>query len=280
MKACSGNIDIPWQNNFMADHMLDTQGSFIHRYPELESVIRHIRRNPQLWLSGLLFAGGAAAAADKVATLAGALFAGGATLLGAWITEQNNRRSAAEERSQRQEEARQYLAPELQRTIERVLYIHERAIPNFISASAENEMKPNDLKEDFIPYWPALYPNTPKLQDLSGVDAAALGTFYDSLHFLDKFVSDWWEREGQLRVNFFNMVLHHADKSLGLALDCIEKFQLERLFPPPYESWGTLSSRIQRTRSFAADARQHHIKRSEAKTNGKVSSLPLKPRRA
>jgi len=33
----------------------------------------------------------------------------------------------------RQSEARRYLAPELHRTIERVLYIHGRAIPNFIS---------------------------------------------------------------------------------------------------------------------------------------------------
>jgi hypothetical protein len=40
-----------------------------------------------------------------------ALFGAGAALLGAWITELNNRRSATEEKSRRQSEARQYLAP-------------------------------------------------------------------------------------------------------------------------------------------------------------------------
>ena len=41
-------------------------------------------------------------------------------------------------------EAKKYLAPELQRTIERVLYIHGRAITDFICHSADNGIKPND----------------------------------------------------------------------------------------------------------------------------------------
>lgn len=188
--------------------------------------------------------------------------------------EQEKQRYA--EKLQRQSEARRYLAPELNRTIDRVLYIHGRAIPNFVCASAENGIKPNDRKEDFIPHWPALYPNAPQCSDLAADDAAALIAFYDSLHSLADFVADWWEREGQLPVNIFNMILHYANRSLELALPCVAKFELEKLCPPPYEAWGTISSRIQRSQASAAEALKHHIARFEAKAPAKISSTPLK----
>jgi hypothetical protein len=176
----------------------------------------------------------------------------------------------------RQSDARRYLAPELARTIDRVLYIHGRAIPNFICASAQNGIKPNDQKKDFIPHWPTLFPNAPQCRDLAADDAAALIAFYDSLHSLADFVADWWEREGQMPVNIFNMILHHADNSLKLALVCIERFDLERLCPPPYEAWGTISSRIERSRTAAADASKHHIARFEAKA---AANPPVRIRR-
>ena len=73
------------------------------------------------------------------------------------------------------------------RTIDPVLFIHGRAIPNFMCASAETGLKPNDRKEDFIPYWPALYPNVPQCQDLAGDDAAALIAFYDFTPHIGRF---------------------------------------------------------------------------------------------
>ena len=119
-----------------------------------------------------------------------------------------------------------------------MLYIHSRAIANFVCASAEHSIKPGDRKEDFIPHWPALYPNAPQCGDLAADDAAALIAFYDSLYSLADFVNGWWEREGQLPMNIFNIILHNAHKSLELALICIGKFELERLYPPPYEFLG------------------------------------------
>lgn len=165
----------------------------------------------------------------------------------------------------RQSEARKYLAPELQRTIERVLYIHGRAIANFICHSADNKTKPNDQKKDFLPYWPGLYPNAPQVRELGEQDAAALIAYYDSLHSLNDHVEDWWEREGQLPVNLFNSFLHDASKSLKIALTCIEKFGLEQQFPPLYEAWGTISGRIRQSLKFEDEARKHHIARFEAK---------------
>jgi hypothetical protein len=229
------------------------------------SVLVFVRKNPHMGLAALLFTVGIVSLSTNVPTIAGALFGAGASLLGAWVTELNNRRSSAEDKARREADARRYLAPELNRIIERILYIHQRAIPNFISASVEHEIKPNDLQEDFIPYLPALYPNAPQFRDLPGDDATALITFYDSLHALDKFVHDWWEREGQLPVNIFNMIMKLADDSLVLTVVCIEKFELEKLCPPQYESWGTLSSRIERSKEIAKQALEHHIARFEAK---------------
>jgi len=167
----------------------------------------------------------------------------------------------------RHSEARRLLAPELQRTIDRVLYIHGRAIANFVSHSADSSIKPTDLKQDFIPHWPKLYPNSPSVRDLAEEDAAALISYYDSLHALDDDVNDWWGREGQLPVDLFNTFLHRASRCLRLALICIEKFELETLIPPPYESWGTISFRINQSLNSEEQARNAHLARSE--TNAK-----------
>ena len=253
--------------------------------PVLDRAMRHARGNPHLWLAIALFCIGAIALTFGVSPLAGALFGAGAALLGAWITELNSRRSAAEERLRRQSEPRRYLAFELQRVVDRVLYIHGRAIPNFVAASVEyaetpaagSHRAPGDLKEDFLPYWPVLYPNAPQLHDLPGDDAAALVAFYDSLHFLAAQVNDWWQRDGQLPVNIFNMILHHVDHSLRLSLVCVEKLEWEKLIPPPYESWGTISSRVERSLSSATSAREHHLRRAEAKSGQKTQIQPPRP---
>lgn len=169
------------------------------------------------------------------------------------------------EHPNRKNEARRFLAPELQRTIDRVLYIHGRACSNFVSHSVGSKVKPTDLKQDFIPHWPTLYPSSPQVRDLATADAAALIAYYDSLHSLNDEVNDWWDREGQLPVNLFNSFLHKASRSLRLALICIDKFELEGLFPVPYESWGTISSRINQALKSEEQCRNAHIARSQAK---------------
>jgi len=171
--------------------------------------------------------------------------------------------SAAARSANRHSEARRFLAPELQRTIDRVLYIHGRALANFVSHSADTKIKPTDLKQDFIPHWPKLYPNAPQVQDLAEEDAVSLIAYYDSLHALNDDVNDWWGREGQLPINLFNTFLHRASRSLRLALVCIEKFDLEAIIPPPYESWGTISFRIKQALKSEDQARKAHLERNE-----------------
>ena len=53
-----------------------------------------------------------------------------------------------------------------------------------------------------------------------------------SLNALSDNVNGWWEREGQLPVNIFNSFLHGVEKSLTLAQVCIDRFDLDRRYPP------------------------------------------------
>ncbi|ELX2271383.1 TPA: hypothetical protein RXU73_000317 [Yersinia enterocolitica] len=242
--------------------------------PTLMSTRSYIRANPHMSLAILLFLLGIAFLSTSFSMIAGALFGAGASLLGSWITELNNRRSREEDRKQHESNARRYFAPELHRVIERILYIHSRSISNFTCASvnylcppAKKSILPNDTKEDFIPYLPILYPGVPQFKDLPGDDAISLIEFYDSLYALDTYVKSWWNREGQLSVNIFNMIMTHADKSLSLAEICIQKFELERIYLPQYQSWGTLTSRIENSRNNAKKASELHLTRSVTKNN-------------
>jgi hypothetical protein len=228
-------------------------------------VFRYINENPHMAVSIGLFLGGVGALTLNITPLAGSLFGAGGALLGAWITELNKRRTDAEEKAKRQAEAVDALAPELQRTIERVQYILDRAAANFICEAAVNGIETKDQQADFRPYRPTLYPSAPQVRDLPGEKAIALIRFYDSLNDIEKLADDWWEREGQLAVNIFNVILHAAEKSLRVGLVCIREFDLEERFPPPYESWGTLTSRIERSLDNANTARQYHVDRSEAR---------------
>jgi hypothetical protein len=122
-----------------------------------------------------------------------------------------------------------------------------------------------------------VYPNAPQVHELSGDEAVALIAFYDSLHSLAELVNGWWEREGQLPVNVFNSILHSADESLKLAQVCVEKFELDRLYPPRNEALGTISSRIERSLSSAAKAHEQHIMRFEAKAADQANQRPRRP---
>lgn len=124
---------------------------------QISITFRYLRglaqKNPHMALAAALFAVGAILIRDtSLATIGGALFGAGASLIGAWVTELNKRRTDAEEKAEREIDARGYLAPELRRTIVRTLYIHERASANYVSVTAEQTVSTGDLQRDFVPY--------------------------------------------------------------------------------------------------------------------------------
>ena len=223
----------------------------------------YIKENPHMAVSVSLFCCGGIALWQNVTPLAGSLFGAGGALLGAWITELNKRRTDSQDKAKKETGAVAALAPELQRSIERVQYILDRTVANFVCESSLNSAKTNDLQADFRPYSPSLYPSAPQVRDLTGEKAIALIRYYDSLNELSNLVDDWWEREGQLAINIFNVLMHSAEKSIRLGLVCVDEFDLEARFPPPHDSWGTLTSRIERSLDSATKSRQHHLDRAE-----------------
>ncbi|WP_337017766.1 hypothetical protein [Leclercia sp. AS011] len=237
------------------------------------SVVIFFRTNPHLGPSITLFALGMIFLLTmKFSAVAGALFGAGASLLGAWISDFNSRKKEIESKKQKEKDAEKYLTPELLRTVARVLNIQERAIINYSITAQENNrsgvqtypLKPDiyntvnlcDLKEDFLPYLPLLYPNFPQFRDLPTSKAIKLIAYYDSLFDLEAFVNDWWKREVQIPSNIFNYIDHQAECSLRLALECLKEFQLEE------SAYGighsqSISSRIKSALERAIKAREH-----------------------
>lgn len=247
---------------------------------EIRALWKSAQCNPHLTLAFILFSLGVIAGACGFSTFAGALFGAAASLLGAGVTEFNVRRSKEQEKLRKQSDARRYFSPELKRVIERVLRIHERACVGFSCSSFDRGVKPNDLKEDFLPTHPVLYPSAPAFADLPPEDASSLIDFYDSLNALEHGVENWWEREGQLPANVFNFFLHDAERSLRLALICLERFEIDKNFPPQYESWGTLFSRLERALDSAEKTMAAHLKRAEEKKSNYAPVYEKQPHNA
>ncbi|MBD9643594.1 hypothetical protein IB231_08155 [Pantoea sp. PNT02] len=218
----------------------------------LKSAYRFGLVNPHLSLSFLLFSAGAAIAFTSLPTLAGALIGGGASLLGAWISDLNSKKQKIEEKKLQESAAKNYARPELYRSIENLIRIHSRALVNTgIWADVEINKRPGlitdvgDKQVDFFPILPVLYPNFENLKHIPSSELYALVRYYDSLYELEKFVKNWWEREGQQNYNIYNVILQNAHRSLELALECINIFELDKFIPPRYSGWKPLKFRIE-----------------------------------
>lgn len=239
----------------------------------MRSVVTFFRTYPHFGPALLLFAlGGAFLTTTRFVVVSGALFGAGASLLGAWISDFNSQKKEQASKSQREKDAVKFLAPELVRTIMRLLALQERAIINYsanVNASwGRHEFKLplttglhkpvalGDQKEDFLPYLPILYPNASQFKEINGNKAVKLVVYYDSLFDLELFVKDWWQREGQLPSNIFNQISHKAEKSLSLALECLEEFEIVQGNYDHSHS-ETLAERINAAQKKALQTREH-----------------------
>lgn len=231
--------------------------------PDLSNVWDYLRRNPHLALSAALFLAGIFGLAFGVPAIAGALFGAGAALLGGWITLMNTQRTSSAEKARRESDAKRYLTPELKRVIDRLLFIHQRALANY-SVATMDQVQPNDIQADFFPYMPVLYPNAPQFHDLTADDAVSLIGFYDSLYDLEMMVKDWYGRPTQLQVNIFTVMLTKVDRALEMAQICVIRFEIDTLYPAKHESVGTPSKQVDRCLSQSKRARDVHIERFNA----------------
>lgn len=253
------------------------------------TALNFFKTNPHFGPSLFLFCLGVIfLTTTRFAIVSGALFGAGASLLGAWISDFNTRNRELNSKLQKENEAVQYLSPELLRTVVRLLHIQERAIINFSINFAENikngevrlPLAPNihdlvnlgDLKEDFLPQLPLLYPNAIQFKDLNGSKAIKLVLYYDSLFELEMFVKDWWRREGQLPSNLFNQISHISEKSLKLALECLAEFEINHSnHDTPH--LGTIPERINKALADASQTRERCLanfeKAKASRTSGK-----------
>ncbi|WP_028219514.1 hypothetical protein [Paraburkholderia oxyphila] len=108
---------------------------------------------------------------------------------------------------------------------------------------------------------PVLYPNAPQFHDLTGDDAVALVSFYDSLHGIDRLVNDWYDRPTQQKDNIFNVILYNVDQGLQNAQICVTRFEIDALYPARKEVAGVPSKQIERALSQSDKARDLHIRR-------------------
>jgi hypothetical protein len=113
-------------------------------------------------------------------------------------------------------------APELARILAQQIHIFDRAIVNFICASAGNP-PPTDHWTTFRPWKPNLYPGTAEFRELANEDAALLVEFYDSPNEIDDLVRGWRESETVWDVNVWNYLMqkvHHSVSAGVLAAEC------------------------------------------------------------
>jgi len=130
-------------------------------------------------------------------------------------------------------------APELARILAQQIHIFDRAIVNFICASAGNP-QPTDHWTTFRPWKPSLYPGTAEFRDLTNEDAALLVEFYDSLNDIDDLIGGWRESETVWDVNVWNYLLQKVHHSVSRGVLAAERCCPSRQYDATMPAAGTL----------------------------------------
>jgi hypothetical protein len=245
--------------NEIGDGLLDLQ----------ENVRSLFRSKPNLAMAAITVAVGCVAifchfpTKESAASLGGALFGAAALFTGAWVAETTKAASEKAETARRMEAARIYFTPELARVVAQHVYILDRLIANFISASVK-QVTPGDPLTTFRPRGPLLYPSAPQFRDLSEADATLLVEFYDASHGIAETVNSWIEAKTVIDFNAYNVLMQAVQHSLALAHAAVASFCPARQYSAIMPASGTLSERIEASISHAKSALQAHLDRAEA----------------
>jgi hypothetical protein len=234
-----------------------------------ESARSLFRSKPNLAMAAITVAVGCVAilvhfpTKESAASLGGALFGAAALFTGAWVAETTKAASEKAEAARRMEAARIYFTPELARVVAHHVYILDRLISNFISASTK-QVTPGDPLTTFRPRGPLLYPSAPQFSDLSEKDATLLVEFYDASHGIAETVNSWIEANTVIDFNAYNVLMQAVQHSLALAQATVASFCPDRQYSPIMPASGTLMKRIQDSTSRAESALKAHLDRAEA----------------
>ena len=134
------------------------------------------------------------------------------------------------------------LAPELGRVLAHQIYMLDRAIVNFSSASASNAPSP-DPWTTFRPFKPLLYPGAPACLELSHADAALLAEFYGGTQEIDDHVCRWHEQKPDWDMNTWSVLMQTIGHNVEAGLRATARFCPARLYDSKVPVLGTFSDR-------------------------------------
>jgi hypothetical protein len=164
------------------------------------------------------------------------------------------------EQASRAEAALGFFAPELARILAQQIHIFDRAIVNFVCASAGNP-QPTDHWTTFRPWKPTLYPATAEVRDLANKDAALLVEFYDSLNEIDDLIKGWRESETVWDVNVWNYLMQKVHQSVSAGVLAAERFCPSRQYNATMPAAGTLVERATISKASMRSALAAYIDR-------------------
>lgn len=134
------------------------------------------------------------------------------------------------------------LAPELGRVLMHQIYMLDRAVVHFSSASASNAPPP-DPWTIFRPFKPSLYPSAPACLELSHGDAALLAEFYGGTQEIDDHVCRWREQKPDWDMNIWNVLMQTIGHNIEAGLQATARFCPFRLYDSKIPILGTFNDR-------------------------------------
>lgn len=157
--------------------------------------------------------------------------------------------------------AREYFTPEFARIAARQVHVLDRAIANFVTASAGRHPMLGDTWDSLRPSQPLLFPNAPEFRDLPPPDATPLIEFYDALRGIADMLEGWIAQRVPGDVNAWNVLMQKVQLNLRLAVRAAARFCPDRQYDPTMPAGGTLIDRAQRSIANADRSLRAHLAR-------------------
>lgn len=164
------------------------------------------------------------------------------------------------------------LIPELARLLARQIYILDRAIVNFVSASAK-QSQPPDHWTTFRPWKPRLYRSTTEFRDLPPAHAELFAEFFEGLAEIDDLIMSWKDSEIAWDMNLWNVLMQKIERNVISGVRAVERFCPERQYDNTMPASGTLIERAQKSTSMMYAALDAHIRRYTAAS---ASTRPMR----
>lgn len=168
-----------------------------------------------------------------------------------------------EQTAPRQAQAMAMLGPELARTLVNQIRILDRAVANFICASA-GHASPGDHWTSFRLSKPTLYPGVAQVRELDATNGAFLAEFYSLIEEIDDMIAAWRAAELVWDCNAWNVLMQKVEKSVAAGIAAADVFCPGRQYDPTMPAGGTIAERAAISSNNMRKALEAHIARFAA----------------